>query len=254
MINRLLQSIFAPPHYQLGDTSGMSGWSDKNIADYIEALGKPKPLSEMLIPGAIQAGTGILSGLLARGGQQGPSAEQQRLADLYAGREWNAQNYQAGLANQYDTGIGAMKRRLQHAGLENYAKEFGINVDPTLYVPPALPQTFQTAYQDARGMGVSPLAGTELDTSGRGGGGGWKKWLPIAAMAAPFIPGVGPALGKVLPALAGLLGLGGQRPIPSTPRMEVLPLPSPVYPQTPSYTPPSVTPYATQPWDIDWTR
>ena len=82
-------------------------------------------------------------------------------------------------------------------------------------------------------MGVSPLAGTELDTSGRGGGGGWKKWLPIAAMAAPFIPGVG----KVLPALAGLLGLGGQRPIPSTPRMEVLPLP-----------------YAAQPWDIDWTR
>lgn len=205
MINRLLQSIFAPPHYQLGDTSGMSGWSDKNISDYIEALGKPKPLSEMLIPGAIQAGTGILSGLLARGGQ-GPSAEQQKLADLFAGREWNAQNYQAGLSNQYDVGIGAMKRRLQHAGLENYAKEFGINVDPSLYVPPTFPQTFQTSYQDARGIRPNPLAGTELDTSGRGGGGGWKKWLPAAALASSFLPI--PGVGGWLPKLIGLLGGG----------------------------------------------
>jgi len=206
MINRLLQSIFAPPHYQLGDTSGMSGWSDKNISDYIEALGKPKPLSEMLIPGAIQAGTGILSGLLARGGQQGPSAEQQRLADLYAGREWNAQNYEAQLAHQLASGIGATQRRLQHAGLDRYAQSRGLELDPTLYVPPALPQTFQTAYQDARGMGVSPLAGTELDTSGRGGGGGWKKWLPVAALASSFLPI--PGVGGWLPKLIGLLGGG----------------------------------------------
>ena len=205
MINRLLQSIFAPPHYQLGDTSGMSGWSDKNIADYIEALGKPKPLSEMLIPGAIQAGTGILSGLLARGGQ-GPSAEQQKLADLFAGREWNAQNYQAGLANQYDVGIGATQRRLQHAGLDRYAQSRGLELDPTLYVPPTFPQTFQTSYQDARGIRPNPLAGTELDTSGRSGGGGWKKWLPAAALASSFLPI--PGVGGWLPKLIGLLGGG----------------------------------------------
>ena len=231
-----------------------------DVASIIERL-RPRTLKELLLPEAVRFGSQALGagvGHLFGGGDRSRAEEDRaldrRLADLYAGREWNAQNYQAGLANQYDTGIGAMKRRLQHAGLENYAKEFGLELDPTLYVPPALPQTFQTAYQDARGIRPNPLAGTELDTSGRGGGGGWKKWLPIAAMAAPFIPGVGPALGKVLPALAGLLGLGGQKPIPSTPRMEVLPLPSPVYPQTPSYTPPSVTPYATQPWDIDWTR
>jgi hypothetical protein len=209
MINRLLQSIIPAPHYFLGGADAMSGWSDQNISNYIDALRKPRPLRELLIPGAIQAGTGILSGLLARGGQQGSSAEQQRLADLYAGREWNAQNYEAQLAHQLASGIGATQRRLQHAGLDRYAQSRGLELDPTLYVPPALPQTFQTAYQDARGMGVSPLAGTELDTSGRGGGGGWKKWLPIAAMAAPFIPGVGPALGKVLPALGALFGLGG---------------------------------------------
>ena len=233
-----------------------------SVEDYIriaEIQNRPKSLKELILPEAVRFGSQALGagvGHLFGGGGRADEEQalNQRLADLYAGREWNAQNYEAQLAHQLASGIGAMKRRLQHAGLENYAKEFGINVDPTLYVPPALPQTFQTAYQDARGMGVSPLAGTELDTSGRGGGGGWKKWIPIAAMAAPFIPGVGPALGKVLPALAGLLGLGGQKPIPSTPRMEVLPLPSPVYPQTPSYTPPSVTPYATQPWDIDWTR
>ena len=233
-----------------------------SVEDYIriaEIQNRPKSLKELILPEAVRFGSQALGagvGHLFGGGGRADEEQalNQRLADLYAGREWNAQNYQARLANQYDTGIGAMKRRLQHAGLENYAKEFGINVDPSLYVPPTFPQTFQTSYQDARGIRPNPLAGTELDTSGRGGGGGWKKWLPIAAMAAPFIPGVGPALGKVLPALAGLLGLGGQRPIPSTPRMEVLPLPSPVYPQTPSYTPPSVTPYATQPWDIDWTR
>ena len=239
-----------------------------SVEDYIriaEIQNRPKSLKELILPEAVRFGSQALGagvGHLFGGGGRADEEQalNQRLADLYAGREWNAQNYQARLANQYDTGIGAMKRRLQHAGLENYAKEFGINVDPSLYVPPTFPQTFQTSYQDARGMGVSPLAGTELDTSGRSGGGGWKKWLPIAAMAAPFIPGVGPALGKVLPALAGLLGLGGQKPIPSTPWMDVLPLPSPVYPvrrpsmQTPSYTPPSVTPYATQPWDIDWTR
>ena len=229
-----------------------------DIAGIIDRL-QPRTLKELLLPEAVRFGSQALGagvGHLFGGGGRADEEQalNQRLADLYAGREWNAQNYEAQLAHQLASGIGAMKRRLQHAGLENYAKEFGINVDPTLYVPPALPQTFQTSYQDARGIRPNPLAGTELDTSGRGGGGGWKKWLPIAAMAAPFIPGVGPALGKVLPALAGLLGLGGQRPIPSTPRMDVLPLPSPVYPQTPSYTPPSVTPYATQPWDIDWTR
>jgi len=231
-----------------------------DVESIIERL-RPKTLKELILPEAVRFGSQALGagvGHLFGGGDRRRAEEDRaldrRLADLYAGREWNAQNYEAQLAHQLASGIGATQRRLQHAGLDRYAQSRGLELDPTLYVPPALPQTFQTAYQDARGMGVSPLAGTELDTSGRGGGGGWKKWLPIAAMAAPFIPGVGPALGKVLPALAGLLGLGGQRPIPSTPRMEVLPLPSPVYPQTPSYTPPSVTPYATQPWDIDWTR
>jgi len=212
-----------------------------DVESIIERL-RPKTLKELILPEAVRFGSQALGagvGHLFGGGGRADEEQalNQRLADLYAGREWNAQNYEAQLAHQLASGIGAMKRRLQHAGLENYAKEFGINVDPSLYVPPTFPQTFQTSYQDARGIRPNPLAGTELDTSGRGGGGGWKKWLPIAAMAAPFIPGVGPALGKVLPALAGLLGLGGQRPIPSTPRMEVLPLP-----------------YATQPWDIDWTR
>ena len=241
MINRLLQSIFAPPHYQLGDTSGMSGWSDKNISDYIEALGKPKPLSEMLIPGAIQAGTGIVSGLLARGGQQGPSAEQQRLSDLYAGREWNAQNYQAGLANQYDVGIGATQRRLQHAGLDRYAQSRGLELDPTLYVPPTFPQTFQTSYQDARGMGVNPHAGTELDTSGRSGGGGWKKWAPLAMLGASFIPGVGPALGKILPALGTLFGLGGGGGITGGPESWNPGITGPIIPSgsLPAWNPPS---------------
>ena len=53
-------------------------------------------------------------------------------------------------------------------------------------------------------MGVSPLAGTELDTSGRGGGGGWKKWLPAAALASSFLPI--PGVGGWLPKLIGLLG------------------------------------------------
>ena len=213
-----------------------------DIAGIIESLGRPKTLKELILPEAVRFGSQALGagvGHLFGGGDRSRAEEDRaldrRLADLYAGREWNAQNYQAGLANQYDTGIGAMKRRLQHAGLENYAKEFGINVDPSLYVPPTFPQTFQTAYQDARGMGVSPLAGTELDTSGRGGGGGWKKWLPAAALASSFLPI--PGVGGWLPKLIGLLGGAGAASS-----------------ATPSYTPPSVTPYATQPWDIDWTR
>jgi len=217
MINRLLQSIFAPPHYQLGDTSGMAGWSEKNISDYIEALGGQKSLKELILPEAVRFGSQALGagvGYLAGGGDRRRALEDrersQKLADLYGGREWDAQNYQAGLANQYDVGIGATQRRLQHAGLDRYAKSRGLELDPTMYIPPALPQTFQTSYQDARGAGVSPLAGTELDTSRRGGGGGWKKWLPIAAMGASFIPGVGPALGRILPALStALLGGGG---------------------------------------------
>jgi hypothetical protein len=188
-----------------------------SVEDYIriaEIQNRPKSLKELILPEAVRFGSQALGagvGHLFGGGGRADEEQalNQRLADLYAGREWNAQNYEAQLAHQMASGIGAMKRRLQHAGLENYAKEFGINVDPTLYVPPALPQTFQTAYQDARGMGVNPLAGTELDTSGRGGGGGWKKWLPVAAMAASFIPGVGPALSKALPALGTLFGLGG---------------------------------------------
>ena len=187
----------------------------EDIIRITEAQRKPKDLKELIIPEAVRFGSQALGagiGHLFGGGGRADDEEQKNLAHLFAGREWNAQNYQAGLANQYDTGIGAMKRRLQHAGLENYAKEFGINVDPSLYVPPTFPQTFQTAYQDARGMGVSPLAGTELDTSGRGGGGGWKKWLPVAAMAARFIPGVGPALGAILPALSTAYGQGGGTP------------------------------------------
>ena len=190
-----------------------------DISGIIESLGRQKTLKELILPEAVRFGSQALGagvGHLFGGGDRSRAEEDRaldrRLADLYAGREWNAQNYQAGLANQYDTGIGAMKRRLQHAGLENYAKEFGINVDPSLYVPPTFPQTFQTSYQDARGAGVSPLAGTELDTSGRGGGGGWKKWLPVAAMAARFIPGVGPALGAILPALSTAYGQGGGTP------------------------------------------
>ena len=210
MINRLLQSIFAPPHYF--DTSGMAGWSEKNIEDYIEAIGRQKSLKELILPEAVRFGSQALGagiGHLFGGGDRRRAEEDrersQKLADLYGGREWDAQNYQAGLANQYDVGIGATQRRLQHAGLDRYAESRGLELDPTLYVPPTFPQTFQTSYQDARGMGVNPHAGTELDTSGRGGGGGWKKWLPIAAMGASLIPGVG----KVLPALAGLFGLGG---------------------------------------------
>jgi hypothetical protein len=182
-----------------------------DISGIIESLGRQKTLKELILPEAVRFGSQALGagvGHLFGGGDRSRAEEDRaldrRLADLYAGREWNAQNYQAGLANQYDTGIGAMKRRLQHAGLENYAKEFGINVDPSLYVPPTFPQTFQTAYQDARGMGVSPLAGTELDTSGRGGGGGWKKWLPAAALASSFLPI--PGVGGWLPKLIGLLG------------------------------------------------
>ena len=216
MINRLLQSIFAPPHYQLGDTSGMSGWSDQNISDYIKALGQQKSLKELILPEAVRFGSQALGagiGHLFGGGDRRRAEEDrersQKLADLYGGREWDAQNYQAGLANQYDVGIGATQRRLQHAGLDRYAESRGLELDPTLYVPPTFPQTFQTSYQDARGMGVNPHAGTELDTSGRGGGGGWKTWAPLAAMGASFIPGVGPALGKVLPALGALFGLGG---------------------------------------------
>ena len=187
----------------------------EDIIRITEAQRKPKDLKELIIPEAVRFGSQALGagiGHLFGGGGRADDEEQKKLAHLFAGREWNAQNYQAGLANQYDAGIGAMKRRLQHAGLENYANEFGINVDPSLYVPPTFPQTFQTAYQDARGMGVSPLAGTELDTSGRGGGGGWKKWLPVAAMAARFIPGVGPALGAILPALSTAYGQGGGTP------------------------------------------
>lgn len=217
MINRLLQSIFAPPHYF--DTSGMAGWSEKNIEDYIKALGGQKSLKELILPEAVRFGSQALGagvGHLFGGGDRSRAEEDRaldrRLADLYAGREWNAQNYQAGLANQYDVGIGATQRRLQHAGLDRYAQSRGLELDPTMYVPPAFPQTFQTSYQDARGAGVSPLAGTELDTSGRGGGGGWKKWLPVAAMAARFIPGVGPALGAILPALSTAYGQGGGTP------------------------------------------
>ena len=181
-----------------------------DVESIIERL-RPRTLQELILPEAVRFGSQALGagvGHLFGGGDRSRAEEDRaldrRLADLYAGREWNAQNYQAGLANQYDTGIGAMKRRLQHAGLENYAKEFGINVDPSLYVPPTFPQTFQTSYQDARGLGVNPNAGTELDTSGRGGGGGWKKWLPAAALASSFLPI--PGVGGWLPKLIGLLG------------------------------------------------
>jgi len=185
-----------------------------SVEDYIriaEIQNRPKSLKELILPEAVRFGSQALGagvGHLFGGGDRRRAEEDRaldrRLADLYAGREWNAQNYEAQLAHQLASGIGAMKRRLQHAGLENYAKEFGLELDPTLYVPPALPQTFQTAYQDARGMGVSPLAGTELDTSGRGGGGGWKKWLPVAALASSFLPI--PGVGGWLPKLIGLLG------------------------------------------------
>ena len=182
-----------------------------DISGIIESLGRQKTLKELILPEAVRFGSQALGagvGHLFGGGDRSRAEEDRaldrRLADLYAGREWNAQNYQAGLANQYDTGIGAMKRRLQHAGLENYAKEFGINVDPSLYVPPTFPQTFQTSYQDARGIRPNPRAGTELDTSGRGGGGGWKKWLPAAALASSFLPI--PGVGGWLPKLIGLLG------------------------------------------------
>jgi len=181
-----------------------------DVESIIERL-RPRTLKELILPEAVRFGSQALGagvGHLFGGGDRSRAEEDRaldrRLADLYAGREWNAQNYQAGLANQYDTGIGAMKRRLQHAGLENYAKEFGINVDPSLYVPPTFPQTFQTSYQDARGIRPNPLAGTELDTSGRGGGGGWKKWLPAAALASSFLPI--PGVGGWLPKLIGLLG------------------------------------------------
>ena len=185
-----------------------------DIAGIIESLGRPKTLKELILPEAVRFGSQALGagvGHLFGGGGRADEEQalNQKLADLYAGREWNAQNYQAGLSNQYDAGIGAKKRRLQHAGLDNYAKEFGINVDPSLYVPPTFPQTFQTSYQDARGMGVNPHAGTELDTSGRSGGGGWKKWAPLAMLGASLIPGVGPALGKALRPLGALFGLGG---------------------------------------------
>ena len=212
-----------------------------SVEDYIriaEIQNRPKSLQELIIPEAVRFGSQALGagiGHLFGGGGRADDEEQKKLGHLFAGREWNAQNYQAGLANQYDAGIGAMKRRLQHAGLENYANEFGINVDPSLYVPPTFPQTFQTSYQDARGIRPNPLAGTELDTSGRGGGGGWKKWLPAAALASSFLPI--PGVGGWLPKLIGLLGGAGAASS-----------------ATPSYTPPSVTPYATQPWDIDWTR
>jgi hypothetical protein len=182
-----------------------------DIAGIIESLGRPKTLKELILPEAVRFGSQALGagvGHLFGGGGRADEEQalNQKLADLYAGREWNAQNYQAGLSNQYDAGIGAMKRRLQHAGLENYAKEFGINVDPSLYVPPTFPQTFQTSYQDARGIRPNPLAGTELDTSGRSGGGGWKKWLPAAALASSFLPI--PGVGGWLPKLIGLLGGG----------------------------------------------
>ena len=222
MINRLLQSIFAPPHYQLGDTSGMAGWSDQNISDYIKALGGQKSLKQLIIPEAVRFGSKALGagvGYLAGGGDRRRALEDrersQKLADLYGGREWNAQNYQAGLANQYDVGIGATQRRLQHAGLERYAKSRGLELDPTMYIPPAFPQTFQTPYQDARGMGVNPQLGTELDTSRKKGGGFWgavRKIAPFAAMGASLLPGVGPALGAILPALGTLYGQGGGTP------------------------------------------
>ena len=189
-----------------------------SVEDYIriaEIQNRPKSLQELIIPEAVRFGSQALGagiGHLFGGGGRADDEEQKKLAHLFAGREWNAQNYQAGLSNQYDVGIGATQRRLQHAGLDRYAKSRGLELDPTMYVPPAFPQTFQTSYQDARGAGVSPLAGTELDTSGRGGGGGWKKWLPVAAMAARFIPGVGPALGAILPALSTAYGQGGGTP------------------------------------------
>ena len=226
----------------------MSGWSDQNISDYIKALGQQKSLKELILPEAVRFGSQALGagvGHLFGGGDRSRAEEDRaldrRLADLYAGREWNAQNYQAGLANQYDTGIGAMKRRLQHAGLENYAKEFGINVDPSLYVPPTFPQTFQTSYQDARGMSVNPHAGTELDTSGRSGGGGWKKWAPLAMLGASFIPGVGPALGKILPALGTLFGLGGGGGITGGPESWNPGITGPIIPSgsLPAWNPPS---------------
>jgi len=184
----------------------------EDIIRITEAQRKPKDLKELIIPEAVRFGSQALGagiGHLFGGGGRADDEEQKKLAHLFAGREWNAQNYQAGLSNQYDVGIGATQRRLQHAGLDRYAKSRGLELDPTMYVPPAFPQTFQTSYQDARGMGVNPHAGTELDTSGRGGGGGWKKWLPVAAMAARFIPGVGPALGAILPALSTAYGQGG---------------------------------------------
>ena len=187
----------------------------EDIIRITEAQRKPKDLKELIIPEAVRFGSQALGagiGHLFGGGGRADDEEQKKLAHLFAGREWNAQNYQAGLSNQYDVGIGATQRRLQHAGLDRYAKSRGLELDPTMYVPPAFPQTFQTSYQDARGAGVSPLAGTELDTSGRGGGGGWKKWLPVAAMAARFIPGVGPALGAILPALSTAYGQGGGTP------------------------------------------
>jgi len=188
------------------------------VEDYIriaEIQNRPKDLKELIIPEAVRFGSKALGagiGHLFGGEGRADDEEQKDLAHLFAGREWNAQNYQAGLSNQYDMGIGATQRRLQHAGLDRYAKSRGLELDPTMYVPPAFPQTFQTSYQDARGAGVGPHAGTELDTSGRGGGGGWKKWLPVAAMAARFIPGVGPALGAILPALSTAYGQGGGTP------------------------------------------
>ena len=183
-----------------------------DIAGIIDRL-QPRTLKELLLPEAVRFGSQALGagvGHLFGGGDRSRAEEDRaldrRLADLYAGREWNAQNYEAQLAHQLASGIGATQRRLQHAGLDRYAQSRGLELDPTLYVPPALPQTFQTAYQDARGMGVSPLAGTELDTSGRGGGGGWKKWLPVAALASSFLPI--PGVGGWLPKLIGLLGGG----------------------------------------------
>ena len=100
-----------------------------DISGIIESLGRQKTLKELILPEAVRFGSQALGagvGHLFGGGDRSRAEEDRaldrRLADLYAGREWNAQNYQAGLANQYDTGIGAMKRRLQPAGLENYAK------------------------------------------------------------------------------------------------------------------------------------
>ena len=187
----------------------------EDIIRITEAQRKPKDLKELIIPEAVRFGSQALGagiGHLFGGGGRADDEEQKKLAHLFAGREWNAQNYQAGLSNQYDVGIGATQRRLQHAGLDRYAKSRGLELDPTLYVPPAFPQTFQTSYQDARGL-VDPShqqwLDSELNTSRKKGGGGWKKWLPIAATAASIIPGVGPALGKILPALGTLFQLGG---------------------------------------------